>query len=144
MARAKLPFDFISEHTRVGTGEPEIAAPLAIGSADSAETFVFVHANGQNVQRAALIEVTFAFVHKDKGFSLFSDCIGQGDAYLIAPLSHWHVQEMLTSSETTRIDGWSLILNLTTVYLDADCANGIARFFDCDRQGSTPTPQCRP
>ena len=65
----------LDECARIGAGEPKIAI---------AQPWILVDADGDDVERPALIEVSVALVGNGDGLCLFSDGIGQGDTHLVA------------------------------------------------------------
>ena len=101
-------------------------------AAGVAELRILVDADGQDVERAALVEVAFALMVEREGLGLVADGVAERDADVVAALGQRHVEACSPGLEAASADIGRDLVDLAAVDLHADDLDRIAHRLDVD------------
>src|SRR5262245_33590347 len=132
MARSNATFDGVGEFASIGAREAEITASVAVRSAHLAQAWIFVDPNGEDVKRAALVEISFALMDHRYRLSFLADRICQCDTHVIAAAGERNLNPSLAGVKATGRDRGCLHVNLTAIDLHPDHLDRVGRCLDGD------------
>src|SRR5262249_43500267 len=121
-----------SEGARIGAGKAQIAALLPARTAGFAKARIFIDADGDDVERAALVELALALLEQGKGLGRLADGVDERDAHLIASARQRHIEKLLAGRKSPHAVIGGELLDLPSIDLHADHLDGVGGRGDVD------------